>query len=185
LKNPKWVRQFLSTYAETIGRPYYCNARPETVTDELATLLADTGCAALGIGIESGSERIRRDVLNRPMTDERIERAFNSAKTAGLKTWSFNMVGLPSESETDVASLIALNERCHPDFIRLSIFTPYPGTPMGSEVDPSDEHLSYFRPWTDLPPESVKLVSSWLTELQSHNRLWYTDTELLTLIGHS
>ncbi len=62
------------------------------------------------VGVESGSERVRREIMARPMPSERIERVFADARAAGLKTWSFNMVGLPGETPADAEETYALNE---------------------------------------------------------------------------
>ncbi len=95
LKNPKWVSQFCSLYKDSVSKPFFCNARPETIRAEVVRELAQAGCAAIGIGIESGSERIRRDILQRKMSDDAIIRAFGVVRDAGVATWSFNMVGIP------------------------------------------------------------------------------------------
>ena len=50
-------------------------------------------------GLESGSERIRRDILKRPMTNEDIIGAFESAHKYNLHTSAFVMFGLPYETK--------------------------------------------------------------------------------------
>jgi radical SAM superfamily enzyme YgiQ (UPF0313 family) len=176
LKNPAWVREFCALYKERISRPFYCNARPETIKDDLVRGLKEAGCKAIGIGIESGSARIRWDVLNRTMTEEVIINAFRSAHSAGLKTWSFNMVGLPGETAEDLQQTIEINEVVATDFIRVSVFTPYPGTPI-FVGDPSLGGKAYIRRSADLLPELASLHRDWLLRLRQEGRLWYTDSE--------
>ncbi|MFE0519384.1 B12-binding domain-containing radical SAM protein [Streptomyces sp. NPDC058954] len=178
LKNPRWVRDFAARYQNEISVPFYCNARPETVRADLVETMVAAGCAGIGIGIESGSPRLRAEVLQRKMDDHTIVEAFRIAKNAGLFTWSFNMIGLPSESLEDVQSLISLNERCQVDSIRLSVFTPYPGTPLGAEVDVEQDHPSYFKTFSDLPVEKIELIRPWFQSLSRQGKLWYTETEL-------
>jgi radical SAM superfamily enzyme YgiQ (UPF0313 family) len=181
LKNPKWVREFCDLYEARVDKPFFCNARPETIKRALVERLAAARCAAIGIGIESGSERIRRDVLQRPMTDDVICRAFNTAHDAGLKTWSFNMVGIPTETPDDLRSTMNLNHRVATDYVRVSIFTPYPGTPF-YDADDDFPPAGYFRPASDLPAGLQPLYSQWLRDLERDGRLWFTEVEA-ELIG--
>ncbi len=184
LKNPRWLRAFCTLYAREFEIPFYCNARPETITAELVELLAKSHCEAIGIGIESGSYRLRAEVLGRPMTDERIRNAFSVARAAGLKTWSFNMVGIPGETYEDVQALVELNQRCSPDYVRLSVYTAYPGTPLGDSYSSHTHNAhSYFQPWDQLPQKRRRLVRKWLARLKSEDRLWYTNSELEAIVA--
>jgi radical SAM superfamily enzyme YgiQ (UPF0313 family) len=179
LKNPKWVRAFCKLYTHTASTPFYCNARPETVRLDLLQLLRDAGCSGVGIGIESGSESIRERVLMRPMTDETIIAAFATAREAGLLTWSFNMVGIPGETPADINATIELNEKAAVDFVRVSVFTPYPGTPLYSAPNAQSWAESYFRDAAGLEPEAYELYTRWVKRLESEGRLWMTESEKL------
>src|SRR5207245_2462239 len=68
----KWIREFAPLYKEKVGLPYFAWVYPNTIDDEIAGLLADSGCDAVEMGIQSGSERIRKDILNRKTTDSQI-----------------------------------------------------------------------------------------------------------------
>lgn len=181
LKNPKWVAEFCALYRDRVSLPFYCNARPETVSYELARMLSDAGCKAIGIGIESGSHRIRRDVLLREMSEERIIASFEAARRAGLKTWSFNMVGVPTETADDLRATIALNEIAKPDFVRVSVFTAYPGTPLGVGAEQTSGLHGYFNKGDDLPKSLRTIYADWIHRLNQEGRLWVTGSEAKTL----
>jgi radical SAM superfamily enzyme YgiQ (UPF0313 family) len=172
LKNPKWIQEFLSAYKKKIDCPYYCNARPEVITKSGSELLAETGCKAIGIGIESGSERLRRDILNRPMSIEQIKRAFDLIHKAGLKTWSFNMIGIPGETLDDLYETIRINQIVDTDFVRVSVYTAYPGTPLGDGLGIAFDNTSYFNALDSLTPELQKIGRDWVTSLKNQGRLW-------------
>ncbi len=131
LLNKKWITEFAEKYKKEIGLPFYANARPETCQEELISKIADAGCKRLQIGIESGSEDIRSKVLNRHNTNHQIIEAFQIAKKYNLKTYSFNMVGLPYETVGDIKKTIALNALIKPDVIQVSVFYPFQGTKLG------------------------------------------------------
>lgn len=175
LKNPRWVRTFLTSYRQRVGVPFYCNARPEVVTLELAQLLVGSGCQAIGIGIESGSERIRREILDRQMSNDDIKRAFDSAHKAGLETWSFNMIGLPTETTDDLVQTIELNRMVNTNYLRISVYTPYPGTILGEMTSSNTSPQSYFATLSSLRPEMYEIASTWVAQLRKDGRLWNDD----------
>ena len=91
-------------------------------------LLKRAGCVEVRIGVESGNERIRSQVLCKKVTDDDIYQAFRRLKAAGIRRWSFNMLGLPYETPRTLRDTIRLNQKLRPDQLFCSIFQPYPGT---------------------------------------------------------
>jgi len=91
-------------------------------------LLKKAGCVRVSIGIESGDPGIRNDVLKRHQTDEQIIETFKWAKEIGLKTYSFNMIGIPQENYESILKTIELNRKIQPDYVGVSIFNAYKGT---------------------------------------------------------
>jgi len=182
LKNPTWVERFCQLYSESVEVPFYCNARPETVSSKVVEFLRAANCAAIGIGIESGSSRLRRDVLQREMSDEKILNAFSIAHKAGLKTWSFNMVGIPGETAEDLKLTIELNDRAETEFVRVSIFTPYPGTPIFEAFHTEPDYRGYIRSPKDLPTALLAPYNDWLARLRLEGRLWFTESEADLLV---
>jgi len=125
-----WLREFAEKYTKIIGIPFSCGTRVELVTPEICALLKQANCKGIAMGIESGSEKIRKEVLNRLMTNDQIIRAFATAKEAGLAVSSFNMVGIPTETTNEVRETIELNRQIRPNMVAVSTFTPYPGTQL-------------------------------------------------------
>jgi len=80
------------------------------------------------IGLESGNERIRREVLNRIYSNESIIRAVETAKKYGIDAGLFNLIGLPTETLDDFKDTLKLNQNVQPAWHATSIFFPYKGT---------------------------------------------------------
>lgn len=131
MKSRQWFGDFCAEYPRRFKLPFYCNTRPELVTPEACAKLKDAGCRCLSIGIESGSLRVRKEILNRHLTEAQIIDAFRFARDSGLETASFNMVGIPGETPVDFQDTIRVNQRILPDVAQISIFYPYRGTRLG------------------------------------------------------
>jgi len=123
-----FVEAFCARYPREFQHPFAINARPETLNDEVCRMLREAGCARVSIGIESGSELFRREVLGRSQSNDRIAEAFAACRRAGIKTKSFNIVGFPYETPALFQETVALNARLQPDSVIVGIFEPYPGT---------------------------------------------------------
>ncbi len=127
----EWFCEFTKKYSDKSPPPFRCNTRPELITEPAIQLFKKAGCSQINIGIESGDPEIRKNVLKRHMSNEQIINAFKLAKRYGIKTYSFNMVGIPGETMNSFRKTINLNQIIQPDKLQISIFYPYPGTELG------------------------------------------------------
>lgn len=121
----EWLEEFSEGYDKT---PFVFMTRAEMATPDKMKLAADMGARAVSIGIESGNEKFRKEVLGRTMSNDQIIQAFKTAKDYGLKVYSFNMVGLPDETPDDILATIELNKKVKPDIAQFTIFFPFKGT---------------------------------------------------------
>lgn len=124
----KRIEEFCKRYKKEINLPFNINARVNAVNKRIFALLKEAGCVRVSIGIESGDENIRNRILKRNMSEADIIQTFREAKEAGLKTYAFNMVGIPFETEASIRKTIELNKKCRPDYIGVSIFNAFKGT---------------------------------------------------------
>src|SRR4030042_14947 len=125
-----YVYEFCEEYKKKIDIPFELNARVESAGFDLFKALREAGCFKVHMGIESGDEKFRKDVLNRKMSNEQIVNAFDCAKKAGLLVKSYNIVGFPFETEQICRATVDLNQRILPDGHVCYIFQPYPGTKL-------------------------------------------------------
>jgi len=85
---------------------------------------------AVTIGLESGSYRLRKEILKREYSNEIILEAASLAKNYGIDIALFNMVGLPAETKEEFGETLRMNQLIQPAFHATSIFFPYPGTEL-------------------------------------------------------
>ncbi|EKD83498.1 MAG: hypothetical protein ACD_39C00636G0010 [uncultured bacterium] len=85
----------------------------------------------INIGLESGSEKIRKEVLRRPSYSNSDIKAFcAAAKSHGIDVNLFVLIGIPGETLEDFRETISCVKDCDPYSFMLSIFFPYPGTDL-------------------------------------------------------
>jgi len=126
--NKKWVNEFCRIYGKEIGVGFSINARAETVSRDLITQLAEAGCRHIIYGVESGSERVRREILNRRIDNLRFIEVFNWTKESKILATANYMLGMPGETAEDIEQTFLLHKRIEPDDIGYFVFYPYPGT---------------------------------------------------------
>jgi radical SAM superfamily enzyme YgiQ (UPF0313 family) len=125
---PDYVHQFCSAYRKISSLPFVVNAHVGFFDETRARCLADANCSIVKFGVESGSERIRRRILQRRMKNEEIIHAIKTTHQYGLHTSIFLMIGLPDETHSDVMATIRLMAKAKPGRYRWSFFFPFPGT---------------------------------------------------------
>jgi radical SAM superfamily enzyme YgiQ (UPF0313 family) len=134
----RYVRPFLEVYAREVRVPFSVFARVENLDDEVCGVAAEAGCHSVWFGVESGSERYRREHLGRRMSDDRIVAASESARRAGIKRLAFSMVGMPFESLDEARRTLDLTRTLDPELAVYSQFLPFPGTPLHAVCEQHD-----------------------------------------------
>lgn len=131
--NKPWVLEFCEKYPKRFDMTFECNVRCGAVDRETLLAFKKAGCNLIKVGIESGNEVLRKEVLGRDIPNQKIIELFDLAKEIGLLTYSFNMIGIPGETRETIKEAIDLNAKIRPDFFQVSIFYPYPGTILGEK----------------------------------------------------
>jgi anaerobic magnesium-protoporphyrin IX monomethyl ester cyclase len=109
-------------------RKHYRNIRMFIFDDECAMALAEAGCKIVKFGVESGSETVRRTILNRHMSNDSIVEAMATVQRHGMHSSVFIIIGFPHEGSDDVFDTIRLLGRAKPGRFRWTFFFPFPGT---------------------------------------------------------
>ncbi|HOJ62111.1 MAG TPA: radical SAM protein, partial [bacterium] len=129
--NRRWLREFLPRYGKEIGLPFICNVRCDLTDEEEARLLAENGCIRVATGIESGSDELRRTILAKNISTEKILEACRLYYEHGIRVIGQNMFGVPGETVETALSTVELNIRCRTHINTFSFFAPFPGTKLG------------------------------------------------------
>ncbi len=123
-----WLQEFCKIYKEKIGLPFHCTSYPSAINYEKAAMLKDAGCYRIGMGIQSVSEKTRKNILNRPGTNEQIKRAARICKEAGLTFWFDHILNIPYETEEEQLEALKFYNEVRPPIINIFWLIYYPKT---------------------------------------------------------
>lgn len=110
-----------------------CYARVNNITEDIISLMKESGCFGIAFGVESGNQ----EVLNRiqkNITLEQVRKAIKVTKNAGIKTMCDFMIGLPGDTVETIDQTINFAIELNPDLAFFSITTPFPGTALFNEA---------------------------------------------------
>ncbi|MFH1257083.1 MAG: radical SAM protein [Candidatus Diapherotrites archaeon] len=128
IMNKKWFDEFIELYKKEVNLPFSCLARADLVTEEIAKKLREAGCSDVAVGIESGDEFVRNEVLKKNLKEESIIRGAALIKKNKMMLKTFNMMCMPGETLEAAWKTIDLNIKIKADFAWCSVLKIYPKT---------------------------------------------------------
>jgi len=128
--NKKWVFEFCEAVIRSgLKINWRCNARVDTVNDELLRIMKRAGCFIINFGVESGHPKILKN-LRKEVDIEKIEKAHELTRKHGIRTYSTFLVGSPGETEETMLATIKLAKKIRPSLAMFFVAVAYPGTAM-------------------------------------------------------
>ena len=125
------LKELSVVYKKHVNLPFIIEATINTSTENKIKYLSNMGCASVGLGIESGSERLRKDViLKPPFSNKQAIEVIKCYKKYGISVTAYNIIGFPTETEEDLWETINLNYKAKPNFSTVSYFQPWEGTAL-------------------------------------------------------
>jgi radical SAM superfamily enzyme YgiQ (UPF0313 family) len=103
--------------------------RVDRVDKEFLEKAQAAGCYGITFGVESGDQTLL-DNVHKGITLEKIRQVFKWARETGMETLAFFMIGLPGETEKTMQKTIDFAKELDPDYTKVSILLPLPGTPL-------------------------------------------------------
>ncbi len=101
--------------------------RANLATTNLLSKLKQAGLKRTAFGVESGDPDVLLSI-DKKIDHDTIRQAFKNAKSVGLETIGFFIIGLPGETEESMEKTIKFACEVDPLIANFSMMTPYPGT---------------------------------------------------------
>jgi len=138
-------------YLKETGIIWRCLVRADLIVRygrEFVNMMVDSGCVGVGIGVESGSNTILKNI-NKGETVEQMRDAVLLLKSCGMYVKGFFIVGLPGENEHTLAETESFMRDMQMDDIDCKIYQPYPASPI------YDNREQYDIQWDAIPLENM------------------------------
>ena len=119
-------------HLEAIGRTsivWRGQCRVDGITPQIASLARESGCIALGLGLESVSQ-ISLDIINKNINIEQARQTIRILKEHDIEVRLYMIMGLPAEPPDIVEQTWQFISETKPDVVHLSLFTVRPGTEL-------------------------------------------------------
>ncbi len=168
--NRGWTKSFAETLiSNNNSYQFQINTRVDLIREDEILLLSKAGLVQVDLGIESGSEKILK-ILKKGITIKQIYTAVDLLKKHKIKVSGFFMIGVPGETEDDVAQTLELARNLDLDRGSVSIFTPLPGSELYDNlavenmIDLCPESLEYHhfteadKSYCDVPIERLRAL---------------------------
>ncbi|MBN92850.1 MAG: hypothetical protein CL928_02105, partial [Deltaproteobacteria bacterium] len=125
-----WLAEFAPRYKAEIGLPYSCITYPTLVTEQMADLLADSGCRTVIMGVQSTNEDIRRNVMERFEKNTQILAAIRRLRERGVFVTCDHILGTPGETRADQDQALLFYAEAGPNIVKPLPLTYLPKTGM-------------------------------------------------------
>jgi len=126
--NKQWSFDFLEAYKKEIGVEFLVNMRPELIDEDVIRHAKACGLDRISVGIEHGNETIRREILNRQISNEQLIKKMRMINTYDIRIQTLNIMGLPGETLENAFETVAINQQFTSWDAACFVFQPYPGT---------------------------------------------------------
>lgn len=107
-----------------------CSVRANTVTEEIAAGLKRMGVVSVGMGLESGNQRVLTYLKGGGITVEQNRKAIQLLRKYGVTPNASFVIGSPDESEQEVLDTFRFIRSADLGLFEVYVLTPFPGTPV-------------------------------------------------------
>jgi len=120
---------------ENLNLKWWCpnGVRLETLDKELLVKMKEAGCYAMAFGIESGSEKIQKD-MKKNIDFNQLREIVSFAHKIGMRTQGFFIIGYPTETREDILKTISLAKSLPLDRASIFLFQPLPGSEIYEQL---------------------------------------------------
>jgi|GEM_PF-324133 len=145
-----WTNRFCDLLLERdLDIDWYTNGRINNVEPRLLSKMVKAGCVGIVLTPETGSQRIRNEVLNKGVTDTQVLTAYRICHEIGLPAQANIMLASPTETSRELASSLSLIKMIQPHFMNFSYTTALPGTYLYQKYSADIGVSGYYKDYSD------------------------------------
>lgn len=165
LLDDHWTARFCDLMLQAnLDISWYTNGRLDNVNKDILIKLLRAGCVGLVLTPETGSQRIRNEVLNKNVSDEAILKAYKICHEIGLPVQANIMLASPTETDSDLDSSISLIKKIQPHFMNFSYTTALPGTHIYEKYLRLISASAYYKNYRDYDIGRLKKIDCQISD---------------------
>jgi len=101
------------------------------LNDKILDLMKNSGCVGMNVAIESGNERVLREIVKKPIKDlNKVPEIIKKIKSRGMFCMANVIIGFPGEKWDEIRETISYAENCGADYIKVFVAVPLYGTDL-------------------------------------------------------
>lgn len=106
------------------GRPpfWFSFVRADQIDEETAVLMKKSGCRAVMIGFESGSDQLL-STMNKQTTVQKLLKAHQIIKQQNILTIAYFIIGFPGETRGTIEETFRFIQAIQPDFYQVNVWS--------------------------------------------------------------
>lgn len=106
--------------------------RVDTIDEEMLERLKKAGCKGIHYGVEAGTKKILK-ILRKGISIPHLKTIFAITRRHKIEILAYFMIGNPTETKEDIEQTFRMMRTLDPDYVHLTILTPFPGTKIYSD----------------------------------------------------
>ena len=123
--------------ARSLNLRFECETRLDRLDDELLDRSRAAGLRAITFGVEAVSPETLRKVGRRPIPEAHQRRIVDGCTRRGIETRAFYVFGFLGDDWNSISATIDYAIELGSTFAQFKLLTPYPGTPLWKQLEPS------------------------------------------------
>lgn len=123
-----WLEEFCARYKREVNVPFWCFLHPNHISERVVRILEDAGCWEVEMGVQTLNPFVKKELLNRPESQETIERAIDIFRSSKVRIVVDVIFGLPILKEDDYRTLVRAFNAHVPNKVQTFWLRYYPST---------------------------------------------------------
>jgi len=121
--------EFLAKF-EPLGLSLVASVCLNEIDERVAAALGKAGCKLVYVGIESGNEELRNQVLKKRLPEKQMRDNIAALRKHNVQILSGNILAFPGDTIATALETIKVNIDLEIEYPVFAFFTPYPGTKL-------------------------------------------------------
>lgn len=148
---------------------------------EIIDLMAEAGCEMINYAIESGVDRVLKQIVHKPINLKKAPEMIQYARSKGIFVCVNFILGFPGETWDEIRQTLYYAEACGADYVKLFIANPIHGTKlfdMAKEMDviTGDEYEINWR-YSKVKTQEFRPIDISILRAYEWDRINFTDPE--------